>query len=87
MSEVHRKSRKGLEGSGAAEAGHRGPDAEESKLTLSYGYMGASGGLRMVELVGQMRKPRFRESSTICQMTPSNKGHEAGPRVRGVRMG
>lgn len=40
----------------------------------------------MVEVAGQMRKPRFRESSTVCQMTPSKKGHEAGPGVRGVRM-
>ena len=40
----------------------------------------------MVELVRQMRKPRFRERSMIRQMTPSKKGHEAGPHVRGVRM-
>lgn len=40
----------------------------------------------MVELAGQMRKLRFRESSTVCQMTPSKKGHKAGPGVRGVRM-
>lgn len=40
----------------------------------------------MVEPAAQMRKPRFRESSAVCQMTPSKKGREAGPGVRGVRM-
>ena len=40
----------------------------------------------MLEPAVQMRKQRFRESSTVCQMSPFKKGHEAGPGVRGVRM-
>lgn len=42
---IHRRSRKGLEGSGHQELVTKAHHAEESRLTFCYGDMGASGGL------------------------------------------